>query len=125
MGNLTKNISRYELACSCGCGEDTVDFETIMVVQDACDHFSRVLDKKVTLEITSANRCLEYNRSDDVGSNDNSQHPKGRALDIKILEVSPQAVYDYLTERHPLDHGFGLYSTFVHVDTRSDKVARW
>lgn len=129
MGDLTKNISRYELACKCGCGDDTMDFETIRVVQDVCDHFSLLLSKKVTLAITSAYRCLEYNRKPasegGPGSNDNSQHPRGRAMDIKILEVSPEEVYHYLTQWYGGRYGFGKYDTFVHVDTRSNGPARW
>lgn len=29
--NLTKKISRQELACKCGCGFDSCDYETIQV----------------------------------------------------------------------------------------------
>ena len=29
MGDLTKNISRYEIACKCGCGFDTIDIEVV------------------------------------------------------------------------------------------------
>jgi len=54
MGDLSKNISRSEIECKCGCGTDTIDAETIKAVQDTCDHFAKVLDvKKVHLVITS------------------------------------------------------------------------
>jgi len=124
MGDLAKNISRHELACKCKCGADTVDFETIMVAQDTCDYFSWKLGlPRVTLVITSANRCKLYNAA--IGGAENSQHPKGRALDIKIVEVSPDEVYDYLVNRYPLQCGFGKYDTFTHIDTRTNGPARW
>ena len=130
MGNLTKNISRHEVACKCKCGLDTMDFETIMVVQDTCDFFALKLGlPKVTLIVTSGSRCLGYNRKPasegGPGSNDGSQHPKSRAMDIKILEVSPDDVYDYLVKRYPVQYGIGKYKTFTHIDTRTNGPARW
>jgi len=130
MGDLTKNISRHELACNCGCGLDSMDFETIRLVQDTCDYFAIKTGKvKVTLIINSAARCFEYNRKPvsegGPGSNDASQHPRCRALDFKILDVSPDEVYDYLTKRYPGKYGFGKYDTFTHADTRTNGPARW
>lgn len=125
MGDLTANISRHELACKCGCGLDSMDCETVCVVQDLCDFFTIMKGKKVVLSITSAARCFEYNRSPAVGSNDNSQHPRCRAMDIKILEISPDKVYDYLVKKYPDKYGFGKYDTFTHVDTRTNGPARW
>lgn len=123
MGDLTKNISRHELACKCGCGFDTMDWETIEVIQDVCDYFAGKLQvPKVVLSINSAARCLDYNRK--VGSKDTSQHVKGRALDVNIQGVSTQAIYDYLDQKYPSKYGIGLYSTFVHFDSRSYR-ARW
>ena len=124
MGDLSKNISRHEVACKCHCGFDTLDIDTAMIVQGACDYFAMKLDiPRVALIITSGCRCLGYNRT--VGSTDGSQHPKGRALDIKILEVSPEDVYAYFTTTYPDRFGFGKYDTFTHVDTRTNGPARW
>ena len=125
MGDISDNISRHELACSCGCGFDTMDVETIAVVQEECTLLAR--DKgveKVILNINSAARCLEYNRSPAVGSNDNSQHTKGRAMDILVQGVSAEELYDRLNEKYPDKYGMGLYNSFVHIDTRATK-ARW
>jgi len=126
MGDLTKNISRSELSCNCGCGSDSIDYETTVVVQDACDHFAEKLGvERVTLTITSANRCFKYNRSPAVGSNDNSQHPRSRAMDIKIGGVYPSDVYSYLVDKYPGKYGIGKYKSFTHIDTRSSGPARW
>ena len=123
MGDLTKNISRKELACHCGCGFDSMDFETINVVQEACDYFALIMSEdKVTLTITSGARCLEHNRS--VGSNDKSQHVKARAMDVTIEGVAPNELYTYLDERYPAKYGIGRYNSFTHLDTRTER-ARW
>jgi uncharacterized protein YcbK (DUF882 family) len=124
MGDVSKNISRHELACHDGCGANTMDWETIKVVQGMCDYFADKLGgHKVTLRINSAYRCLEYNRS--IGSTDGSQHPRGRAMDCAIDGVSPDMIYWYLTQTYPDKYGFGLYRTFVHIDTRTNGPARW
>lgn len=124
MGDLTKNISRHELRCNCGkCDYQTMDFETINVVQEACDYFAKKQGvAKVTLSINSAHRCFPYNRA--VGSNDASQHPRGNAMDIKISGVSPKELYLFLDKKYPDKYGIGCYSTFTHIDTRRTK-ARW
>lgn len=125
MGDLTKNISRHELACHCGCGYDSMDMETVEVVQGACEYFAaRLHVNRVTLQINSAARCLAYNRSDAVGSTDESQHPKARAMDIRIEGVSPAELYHYFDTKYPGKYGVGLYASFVHIDTRRVK-ARW
>ncbi len=130
MGNLTKNISRHELACNCGCGFDSMDVETIEVWQECCDHFAEELGvDKVTFNINSSARCLEYNRKPvsegGPGSTDGSFHPKARAIDGKIVGVSPIKVYSYLDTKYPDKYGMGLYPSFVHLDTRTDGPARW
>jgi uncharacterized protein YcbK (DUF882 family) len=130
MGDLTKNISRHELACRCGCGLDSMDVKTIEVVQECCDHFADILCvDRVVLNINSAARCFEYNRKPislgGPGSTDGSQHPRCRAMDFSISNVSPIDVYAYLVTRYPDRYGFGKYSTFSHADTRSNGPARW
>lgn len=124
MGDITKNISRHELACHCGCGFDSMDIETIYAWQDCCDHFAAEFHiDRVTLIVTSAARCFGYNES--VGSNNKSQHPKARAIDGQIVGVSPENVYSYLDTKYHGKYGIGLYKTFVHLDTRTDGPARW
>jgi uncharacterized protein YcbK (DUF882 family) len=123
MGDLTKNISRHELQCNCECGFDSMDCETIAVVQSCCNHFATLLTvERVELVITSAARCLKYNKS--IGSTDASQHTKARAMDIIIRGVDPRDVYDYLCTKYPDKYGIGCYADFTHIDTRSKK-ARW
>jgi len=116
MGDLSKDFSRSEFQCKCGCGFDTVDAELLKVVQDVRDHYH------ARTTINSACRCLEHNRS--VGSTDTSQHPKAKAADITVRGVSPARVHHYLVQKYPDKYGIGNYADFTHVDVRSDR-ARW
>ena len=93
-----------------------MDIETLQIA-DECREF---VGESITP--SSAARCFRYNNSPTVGSNDRSQHPKCRAMDLPVKD--PQALYDWLCAEYPDKYGFGLYKTFVHVDSRSIK-ARW
>jgi len=118
MGDLTNNLSRHEVACHCGCGLDTADFQTVNIVQEVCDEFN------CAVTINSWSRCYEYNRSEDVKSNNRSQHPKGKAADCVFHGVSPQQVADYLNSKYPDSLGIGIYETFIHIDSRPNR-SRW
>ena len=138
MGDITANISQYELDCTCGECNVTIDSRepVIQLVQDCGDRL-RALHKatNLTIKITSAARCYSYNRlqpTDDhpeyPGSNDNSQHPRSRAIDFKIIldgiQVPPREVYEDLVQSLPTKCGIGLYRTFTHLDSRP-WCARW
>lgn len=123
---LTKNIWRHELACKCGCGFDTMDFETINVVQECCDYYARQMKvPRVHLIITSAARCREHNTN--VGGSPTSQHLVGRAIDFRIRGVAPIDVYRHLDGMYPNKYGIGNYVrlNFVHIDTRTGPPRRW
>ncbi len=69
-----------------------------------------------------------------VGGADHSQHPQGRAADIRVGGMRPADVHDELLRldklgKTPMLGGLGLYLTFVHVDVRPRKadgsLARW
>lgn len=124
MGDLTKNISRHELRCKCGnCDYMTMDFETINIVQEACDHFAEKLKlDKVTLLINSAHRCPIHNKN--VGGAKKSKHLQGSAMDVRIKGVSPKDLYKYFDTKYPGRYGVGLYGSFTHIDSRQE-YARW
>lgn len=115
MGDLSKNFSRHEFACQCGCGFDTVDAELINVLQDLRDHFGPV-------EISGPNRCPVHNR--EIGGAQGSLHQTGKAADIKIDGTDPQTVFSYLDHNNPQHYGIGLYCNRVHIDVRPHR-ARW
>ena len=116
MARLSKNFSREEFACKCGCGFDTVDIELIGVLESVRAEF------KAPILVTSGCRCLKYNQS--VSGAADSQHTKGRAADIVVSGVSAPSVYAFLCIAYPSKFGFGRYDGFTHVDTRTNN-ARW
>ncbi len=83
MGNLSKNLSRSEMACQCGCGFDTVDFDLVGILQDCVNYFRAMHpEKDIRLRINSGSRCKKHNI--EVGGGMKSQHLCGKAADIVI-----------------------------------------
>ncbi|MCI0508604.1 peptidase M15-like protein [Chromohalobacter marismortui] len=117
MTRISPNFQRHEFACSCGCGFDTVDSETLAVLEEVRGHFD------TPVIVTSGCRCPEYNAQ--IGGAEHSQHKLGRAADIQVKGVDPGEVHAYLVELYPGRYGIGRYDTFTHVDTRTDGPARW
>jgi len=77
---LTKNFDKSEFNCNCGCDMPDDVLENIKLLAKELQVVRDYIDESIT--INSGYRCLEYNRSDAVGSNDASQHPKGKAGDV-------------------------------------------
>ena len=124
MGDLSKNISRFEIRCRCNiCGLDSIDIETIKVVQAACNNFGKIKGRRSILDINSGFRCYHHNIA--VGGNPDSQHLFGRAIDHSIRGVSNEELADYYRDMFFGKYGIGEYPTFVHLDTRTDGPARW
>jgi uncharacterized protein YcbK (DUF882 family) len=123
MGDLTTNISRHEVACKCGCGFDTADYETTAAVQEACDYFSQLLEGKCILIINSGCRCESWNKH--VGGSKNSQHLYSRAIDHYIRGISIKELADYYLKKYPDKYGIGIYKNFIHLDTKSGPPRRW
>jgi len=112
MGDLTKNFSRSEFACKCGCGFDTVDIVLINELQ-------RLRDVLGPIKINSACRCKEHNES--VGGSKKSQHLLGRAADIVFDKGK---LVKAINEMSNWKGGLGIYPYFTHIDSRNGK-ARW
>ena len=120
MGDLSKNFSRFEFACPCGCGFDTVDAELIRVLED----LRRCLfDHPIT--INSGCRCEKHNADESVRGTPGSQHLTGKAADIVVEGVSPSMVADCLEDKYPDRYGIGRYPTWTHIDVRSGPPKRW
>jgi uncharacterized protein YcbK (DUF882 family) len=116
MGDLSKNFSRSEFECTCGCGLSDIDPKLIEIYQAVRDEFGPV-------RITSGCRCLDHNRS--IGSKDTSQHILCKAGDGKIKEHDPAGIVYWLDDGLMKGWGgLGIYDTFFHIDTRKKK-ARW
>ena len=112
--SLTKNFKVYEFSCKgrgC-CSTVKVDTDLVSYLQKIRDHFGK------PLVIGSGYRCATYN-SNVANAAKNSKHTMGMAADISIKGVTPAEIAKYAESLGI--KGIGLYDTFVHVDTRTDK----
>lgn len=116
MSRLSTHFSRREFACRCGCGFDTIDAQTLGVLEQLRNHFGQ------PVTVTSGCRCHAYNAR--VGGAKHSQHRLGRAADIQVRHVQPDEVADWVEANLP-QASVGRYATFTHIDTRTDGPARW
>ena len=116
MGDISKNFSRSEFACKCGCGFMAVDVELLKTLETVRSHFNRAV------KITSACRCESHNKG--VGGSQGSKHKLGIAADIQVKGVKPYDVYLFLDAFMPNSYGIGVYKSFTHIDIRKTK-ARW
>jgi uncharacterized protein YcbK (DUF882 family) len=72
---------------------------------------------------SSACRCRTHNTKVTKNPSSKSQHLFARAMDLPVSDS--KALYNYLCKKYPNQYGFGLYNSFVHVDTRTNGPARW
>ncbi len=116
MGDVSKNFSRKEFACKCGCGFDAVDINLLAGLQALRDLANR------SISITSACRCESHNKR--VGGASKSQHKYAKAADVVIQGLTP-AEMTKLAEQVP-EFQKGAVITyngdgFIHVDVRGKK----
>jgi len=139
MGDLTKNLSRHEIACRCGCGFDTIDYKTVSLIQEYADHLEKIYNTKVIVDIRGGNRCKEHNEfvqkkynPNYVPYSSNSRHMEAGAVDVKFFIIvrgnkqqkDPKEVNEYFDKKYPNSLGLGIYYNRNHIDRR-DKKTRW
>lgn len=117
---LTKNFSRYEFDCPCGCGTQMVDPELAEKLQRIRDALGK------PIKITSGYRCLTRNQQ--AGGGTNSRHRYGMAADWRLKDRSLNPVALGIIAQAVGFGGVGIYwyagNAFCHADTRSSK-ATW
>lgn len=116
-GDLSPHFNRFEFACKCGCEFDTVDSELLLALEQIRMHFN------APVIITSGCRCSQHNQ--DVGGSPHSQHLYGRAADFKVIGVELEEVRQYAERILDGEGGLGVYSSWLHIDTRTQGGARW
>ena len=125
MGDLSRNFSRSEFECKCGCGEAEVSPFLIEVLQRLRD----VLGVKIT--VTSGRRCAAHNAA--VGGAKNSQHLQGLAADIRAEGWTAKdllRVLKILVRANALYVGYAYVVTenVIHIDVRQPEsltVVSW
>ena len=114
---ITKNFTRNEFQCSCGCSAQMVDEMLVQKLQT----IRTVYD--VPLKITSGYRCVKHNAA--VGGAKSSKHLYGIAADVKdpTGKLNPVALAILASNAFG---GVGVYwygtAAFVHVDVRKTKA---
>lgn len=121
---LSKNFSKSEFMCSCGC---EMPKEVLNNVQKLANQLQIIRNKvNVPITINSAYRCPKHNSI--IGGAKSSQHLQGKASDIVIEGYSNDDVADLIEELIAsgdiLQGGLGRYNSFTHYDIRKTK-ARW
>ena len=125
MGDLSKNFSRSEFECKCGCGEAEVSPLLIEKLHRIRDYTGE------PVRITSGGRCETHNAA--VGGAKNSQHLLGLAADIvvswwpaddllRLLRVLVRANALYV------GYAYKISKNAVHIDVREPEsltVASW
>ena len=113
--SITEHFKLKEFACKNS--EAVIVSETLCYVLEAIRaHFGK------PVVVTSGYRTPEYNAK--VGGAAKSRHMLGIAADIQISGVKPADIAAYARTLMPTYGGIGIYSTFTHIDIRSD-IANW
>lgn len=114
---MTPHFKRSEFACHCGCGLDNPDPSLVAGLES----LRGILGRPV--EILSGCRCARHNVT--IGGAQGSQHLTGKAADIRVGGMTPDALY-LIAKRIPQFRGFGVDSerNMLHVDVRQ-MTARW
>lgn len=120
---LSPSFTVREFRCRDGTDTIMIDEGLVVLLQCIREHFGK------PITITSGYRTAEHNAK--VGGSKSSQHLLGRAADIQVAGVSPDAVAAYAESLMPTWGGVGRYPVkagrakgWVHVDTRANK-SRW
>ncbi len=111
---LSNNFVSTEFDChgndGC-CNKTIIDPKLVVYLQAIREHFGK------PITINSGYRCSKHNQR--VGGVSSSYHTKGMASDIVVSGVAPVEVAKF-AESIGIK-GIGLYSNFVHIDTRESK----
>lgn len=123
MGDLTKDFSRSEFACKCGCGFDQIDPRVVDMCQVIRDGLG------APIRINSACRCERRNA--EAHGVKGSYHTKGQAADLSCEAGSQrlQAVIKSLFEAGKLPHlaycKRYVTKNFVHIDCGHQRKNRF
>lgn len=120
MEKLSKNFTRAEFACKCGCGLDKIDPLLIDLLQKARDIHG------MSMTITSGCRCKTHNKK--VGGMPDSAHlPSPKDGLCKAADIACSSGYQMFSQVVALLNagfkriGINFQKNFVHVDVDETK----
>ena len=121
MGDLSKNFSKLEFLCPCGCGADKISPILIQKLQKVRDIIGR------PLTITSGVRCEFYNTS--IKASWSSSHVPddfgiGNAVDIACTNSKDRYELVQVAQKYFNRVGIsgGSYGGFIHLDVDRSKI---
>ncbi|WP_286170102.1 D-Ala-D-Ala carboxypeptidase family metallohydrolase [Halocella sp. SP3-1] len=112
---ISKNFYLSEFECKDGNHQVVIDSELIDKLQKLRDYLGQAI------VINSSYRNESHNKS--VGGSPNSQHLKGKAVDIRRIEGLTIDEMVAIAEDAGFN-GIGKYNWGIHIDVRENK-ARW
>ena len=121
---INKYFNTSEFDCQCKHKECVKQ----QVSKQLIDNLTKVREEcKLPIEITSGFRCSAHQKEmAEAGVNTVvaklSQHELGEAVDCRPKGMSIDAFYKIAEKRFK---AIGVAKTFLHLDTRSDKIRRW
>ena len=121
---LSKNFKKSEFKCRDG---TSVPCELMDNLNELVENLQIIRDYiKQPMHIISGYRTPKYNRK--IGGARKSQHMKSKAADIVVKNMKPkelrEIIINLIKEDKIKTGGVGLYTSFVHYDTRGWN-ARW
>ena len=121
MGDLSKNFSRSEFECQCGCGADNISMYVVKSLQRIRDAVG------APITITSGIRCAKHNEA--IGGVGRSSHVPsdlsdgegvvGHAVDIKCEDSVLR--YKILKASTKYFMRIGIGENFIHLDNDTSK----
>ena len=123
--HFSRNLTRREVTCPCGCGFDEVTREIVHTFQALRDYIGR------KVFVSSGCRCPQRNAS--AGGADRSEHMNGAALDIFVVGLPKRQLYAIVREAHALGllpylaycEGVRNSDRAVHIDTGRLRSSIW
>ena len=121
MGDLSKNFSKLEVQCPCGCGANKISSVLIEKLQKVRNIIGR------PIIITSGVRCEFYNTSIKASLNSShipDEHGIGKAVDIACLNSKDRYELVEVAQKFFKRIGIsgGSYGGFIHLDVDRSKV---
>lgn len=136
MGDLSAHLDSVKdkkIRCqgkNCCGGTCAIDARVASGFEKLRDIVGKHLKRIVPLTINSGFRCLTHNcrpvKEGGVGSNPDSQHPRGRAIDLATPAGLTPSQFAALAEQVPefAGGGIGTYRWGIHVDVAAGP-RRW
>lgn len=116
MGDISKHLNKFEIACKCGCGLASMDSEILKIFDKIRDIHGK------PLIINSGCRCKKHNAA--VGGKETSAHlpdenGKCHALDIQCANSHDRFDIIHLAVSFGISR-IGIHKSFIHIDTRRE-----